>query len=156
MKRGAQFRKAPTETIELYWRFADELTQHSKRAMYLFRKQNGREILYIGKAYYQSIKHRWECKAKGRLAKLARKEKVQLRPFIAGVHTSRKITPKLLDDIERLLIFLVRPRWNVPRKQSCTLHHRDLVIRCSGYWPYPRTEFSYYDDFPWELSFRSR
>jgi len=156
MTQGAQFKTPPTELLQLFWQPADALTQHSKRALYFFRKQNGREILYIGKAYYQTIKNRWECKSKDRLGKLARKEKITLRPFIAGVHTSRRLTPELFDDIERLLIFLVRPRWNGPLKLSCTLHHRDLVIECSGDWPYPRTEFSYYNDFPWELSFTSK
>jgi hypothetical protein len=154
--RRLKYVRPPSEDVELYWRKADDLTLHARRAIYLFRRYGSREILLIGKAYRQSLKNRWNCPSKKRLDKLARKEHIKIAPLIASPFTKKRITPKLIDDIERLLIFLVRPRWNGPGKQSCTLHHRVLVVKCSGEWPYPRAEFSYRNDLPHTLFIASK
>jgi hypothetical protein len=60
-----------------------------------------------------------------------------------------------VDDVERLLIFLVDPLWNRTGKSTCRLHHRNLVVKCTGEWPHRRTTFSYCDDFPFSLSYTS-
>jgi hypothetical protein len=54
--RVLKYRREPTDEVELYWRLADDLTLQASRALYLFRNQRGREILYIGKAYHQTIR----------------------------------------------------------------------------------------------------
>ena len=149
------YREAPSDEVVLHWHLADPLTIQATRALYLFRKERGREILYIGKADRQTLHSRWSCRSKGRLAKLERKEKIRLRPLITGFHTKRRVTPQLIDDVERLLIFLVQPRWNHPGKETCRLHHRDLFVRCDGDWPHRRTPFWYSDDFPNLLSYGS-
>src|ERR1700677_2251324 len=48
---------------------------------------------------------------------------------------------KLIQDIERLLIFLVRPALNEKGRLSCALHHREPTVTCTGEWPYPRGVF---------------
>lgn len=149
--RQLNFARQPTEDIELCWRRADDLTIDSRRAIYLWRRQGTREILYIGKAYKQSLKSRWNCPSKKRLDRLAKREKVVIRPLIASVFTKQAKTSHLFDDIERLLIFLVQPRWNVTLKSSCTLQHHTLIVKCSGDWSYPRTEFRYCNDLPHAL-----
>ena len=154
MRRFEYLRK-PTEDIELFWQAGDHLTVQATNAMYLFRKKGTREILYIGKACRQSVKQRWLCRSKNRLDKLARKEGVVMRPFVAGFHTTRRLTPQLINDVERLLIFLLNPRWNGPGKVTCRLHHRELTVKCSGEWPHPRTIFTYYDKFPFSLAYGS-
>jgi hypothetical protein len=154
--RKLTYTRPPSDEIELCWRKADDLTLHAKRAIYLFRRHGSREILLIGKAYRQSLKVRWNCPSKKRFERLARKEHIKVAPLIASAFTKRHITPKLIDDIERLLIFLVQPRWNGPLKQSCTLHHRVLIVKCSGEWPYPKTEFSYCSDLPHTLFIASK
>jgi hypothetical protein len=153
--RGATYRESPTEEVLLYWELANPLSIQAKRGLYLFRRQNGREILYIGRAYRQSIGSRWQCPSKERLARLAKKEKTQVRPLVAGLHTSRKLTPKLIDDVERILIFLVQPRWNMPGKLTCSIQHRELVVKCEGAWPHPRSTFRYSNDFPHLISYSS-
>jgi hypothetical protein len=155
VKRTLNFRSEPTTEIELFWEPVDQLALQARNALYLCRKLRGRKVLYIGKSVRQTIKGRFLCPSKDRLARLAREEGVSLRPLVAGFHTSRRLTPQLIDDVERLLIYLVEPCWNVRGKNTCRLHHRDLVVRCSGEWPHPRTSFEYHDDFPLSLIYRS-
>jgi len=143
-----KYRRAPTDEVELYWRIPDELTIQATRALYMFRKKNGRAILYIGKAARQTVRGRLMCRSKDRLIELAGKDGRVVRPFLAGLFTTRRQTPKLIDDVERLLIFLIRPGWNGPGRKTCRLHHRSLVVVCSGEWPHPRTRFEYHDSLP--------
>ncbi len=70
-------------------------------------------------------------------------------------HRENVLTPQLINDVERLLIFLLNPRWNGPGKVTCRLHHRELTVKCSGEWPHPRTIFTYYDKFPFSLAYGS-
>lgn len=155
MKR-ARYRSEPTEDIELFWQLADNLSVQASQAVYMFRKERGREILYIGKAFRQSIKQRWVCRSKARLGKLARKERITLRPLVAGFHTKLRLTPHLVDDVERLLIFMTQPRWNRPGMKSCSLHHRRLTVKCTGQWPYPRSIFTYLNDLPRSFELTAR
>jgi hypothetical protein len=150
------FRDAPTEEIILSWHLADGLTLQGKKALYLYRRVKGKKILYIGKACSQTIYRRFACPSKSRLGKLFRHERGGLiKPLIANFHTSRALTPQLIDDVERLLIFLVQPEGNGPGKQSCQLYHRSLDVRCDGEWPHPRNRFWYKNDFPAVLAYGS-
>jgi hypothetical protein len=99
--RQFRYRKKPDEVVELFWQEGDALTIQATKAVYLLRKRRTREILYIGKASRQSVGRRWLCRSKERLHKLAKKERVQMCPLVAGLHTSRRITPQLIDDVER-------------------------------------------------------
>jgi hypothetical protein len=154
-KRRVNYVREPTEIVELFWRPPDSLTIQSRRALYYLRPRGRTGIMYIGKAGRQSIKNRIYCPSKGWLEKIMRKEKLAMRPFVASIHTTRIVTPKLIDDIERLLIFLVQPQWNRTGKQTCRLHHRELVVECNGQWSHPRSRFSYCDDFPHSLTYGS-
>lgn len=78
-----------------------------------------------------------------------------MKPLVAGFHTSRPLTPQLINDVERLLIFLLSPRWNGPGKRTCRLHHHEITVKCLGEWPHQRTVFTYYDEFPFSLAFGS-
>jgi hypothetical protein len=155
MARAFEHRREPTDDVELFWRPPDELTIQAKRAIYFFRKKGSRAILYIGKADRQTVKKRLACRSKDRLWTTGGGEKIVLRPFVAGLYTRRRVTPSLIDDVERLLIFFVSPSGNGPGKASCRLHHRDLVVRCYGDWPQPRKTFSYSNDFPFSLTYAS-
>jgi hypothetical protein len=153
--RQFRYRKKPDEVVELFWQEGDALTIQATKAIYLLRRRRTREILYIGKASRQSVGGRWLCPSKGRLHKLAKQEHAQMCPLVAGLHTSRRITAQLIGDVERLLIFLLNPRWNGPGKLTCRLHHRELVVRCSGEWPHRRALFTYLDEFPFKLEYSS-
>lgn len=155
MARALQYRHGPTDDVVLFWQVADNLSLQACQAVYFFRNQRSREILYIGKAYRQTIKARWFCQSKARLERLARKEGITTTSLIAGFHTARRITPYLVDDIERLLIFMLQPRWNGPGKASCQLHYRDLVVICNGAWPHRRSKFSYRCNLPFSLTYGS-
>jgi hypothetical protein len=148
--RKLNFREEPTRDVQLFWRRADDLTIRSTHALYLIRRFGTRSILYIGKADRQSFKARWNCRSKNRWRPLERKG-VRLAPLVAGLFTSRVVTPKLIQDVERLLIFLVQPALNEKGKLSCALHHRELRVTCTGEWPYPRGVFSYCDNLPHSL-----
>jgi hypothetical protein len=95
------------------------------------------------------------CRPKDRLIELAGKEGRVVRPFLAGLFTTRRQTPELIDDVERLLIFLLAPEWNRSGKITGRLHHRDLVVICSGEWSHPRIRFEYHDGFPFSLCYSS-
>jgi hypothetical protein len=130
----------------------DDMTKDCFRALYFYRAYRTRKILYIGKAYRQSIKDRWNCPSKQKIVRRG----VTVRPFVTGFHTSRRLTPQLFDDVERLLIFLVQPEKNRHHKESCRLHHKRLDVECLGEWPYPRYRFSYNANLPFSLSFSSK
>ena len=149
------YRREPTNEVELYWRPPDELTIQATRALYLFRHRTNRQILYVGKASRQSVKSRLMCRSKERLIELAGKDGRTVRPFLAGLFTTRRQTPELIDDVERLLIFLIAPKWNKSGKSTCRLHHRDLVVNCSGIWPHPRARFEYHNGLPFSLYYGS-
>ena len=149
------YRSEPTQEVDLFWESANPLNIRSTSALYLLKNPRAGKILYIGKAGSQTIRDRWLCRSKDRIAKLARKERIRVRPLVAGLHTSRRLTSELVNDVERLLIFLVQPRWNRMGMDTCRLHHRELVVNCSGKWPLRRYRFSYLDDFPSELRYRS-
>ena len=127
---------------------ADDMTIRSTRALYLVKPFGGREVLYIGKADRQCLRDRWNCRSKNRWSKFERKEKKRLAPLVTGFFTTRPVTKNLIEDVERLLIFLVQPRLNRSGKQSCRLHHRSLVVRCGGLWPHSRTTFTYHNELP--------
>jgi hypothetical protein len=153
--RPLKYSREPTETVELCWQVPDALRIQASNAIYFFRRKRGRGILYIGKAGRQTVKGRLFCRSKDRLRELAKRDGGEVRPFVAALFTKRPVTRKLVDDVERLLIFLVDPPWNRPGKLTCRLHHRELVVKCTGEWPHPRTTFSYCDDFPFSLSYKS-
>lgn len=153
MKRVMTFKGKPTRAIRLHWRIPDDMTMHSTRAVYLMRKPGTRTIQYIGKAYRQSLLKRWECGSKD---KWAGQKGPHYAPLVSGLFTTRKITPELINDVERLLIFMVQPILNHKGKSSCRLHHRELTIHCAGAWPYPRTTFAYRDFLPHSLEFSAR
>jgi hypothetical protein len=155
MARRLKHRREPTKDVELFWRLPDELTIQAKRAVYFFRRKGSRAILYIGKADRQTVRSRLFCRSKDGLLKPARDDRGGVKVFVAGLYTTRPVTPALIDDVERLLIFMVHPSGNRTGKASCRLHHRDLVVRCAGEWPHPRTVFSYANDFPRSLSYGS-
>ena len=133
------YSREPTETVELCWQVPDALRIQARNTLYFFRRKRGRAILYIGKAGRQTVKARLFCPSKDRLRKLGQHDGGEVRPFVA----------------ERLLIFLVDPLWNRTGKSTCRLHHRNLVVKCTGEWPHRRTTFSYCDDFPFSLSYTS-
>jgi|ERR1022692_356041 hypothetical protein len=150
------YRREPNEEVDLFWEGANPLNIGSKPALYLLKNPRGGAILYIGKAGSQTIRDRWLCRSKDRIVKLARKEKIEFRPLVAGLHTSRPKSKQLISDVEKLLIFMVQPRWNKMGLDTCRLHHRELVVNCSGSWPFPRWRFSYLDDFPVELHYLAK
>ena len=68
------------------------------------------------------------------------------------LHVNRPVTKDLIEDVEKLLIFLLEPRWNDVGKASCRLRHRNLKVICNGEWPHARNTFTYCNKFPRKLS----
>jgi hypothetical protein len=150
VKRIFNSREPATDEIQLYWRKADELTLYSTRALYLVRRKGSRAISYIGRAGRQSVKARWKCRSKDKWAELER-DGTTFAPLVCGLFTTRKITPKLIQDVERLLIFMIQPILNSKGRTSCVLYHRELTVTCAGEWPYPRSTFHYRNNLPHSL-----
>ena len=151
MSRELKTLRPPTEEVNLFWEVANVLNLRSTLALYLLTKRGGRKIMYIGKAGSQTIRSRLLCASKERLSK----KRVECRVLVAGLQTSRRVTKKLVDDVERLLIFLVQPEWNRVGKRSCRLHHQELIVNCDGKWPLRQSRYSCLDEFPLELHYRS-
>jgi hypothetical protein len=151
MSRELKTLEAPTEEVNLFWEVANVLNLRSTPALYLLTKRGGRKVMYIGKAVSQTVRSRLLCASKERLSK----KRVECCVLVAAPHTSRNVTKKLVDDIERLLIFLVQPEWNRVGKQSCRLHHRELIVNCDGKWPLRQHQYYCLDEFPFELHYRS-
>lgn len=156
MARILKYREKKTDDILLNWERPTTLTLSSSRCLYLMRVFRGRKILYIGKAGKQSVNARFKCQSKDRWVGKGIEADTELAPFVAGLFTSRRVTPKLIADVERLLIFFIQPPLNKPGRCSLSLHHREVNIRCQGQWPHPMTEFSYCRDLPRLLAISSR
>jgi hypothetical protein len=152
--RNVRYRKEPTTDICLHWVRCCNTTKQVKRTLYAIVKPGTTKILYLGKAYGSSVWDRWQCTNKLNIGKRCGMPKGDLNigPLIAMIHTSLTTTPKLIDDIERLLLFILQPCGNEKCVDSINLYHRELIVECSGDWPRrnPKT-FYYQNELPNKL-----
>ncbi len=113
-----------------------------RRVLYAWTHPESHEIVYIGKADYRSVRQRFACPAKdgvwSHLSRCYGIDEVDVR--VGEIFTEARLTPQLLDDVESLLIYHLRPCCNV----SCTsnrIQRPGLRVTCTADWPISRARF---------------
>ena len=112
------------------------------RCLYAYLNPNGREILYIGKAWGTTVRGRWSWSGKKDFWKDLEKERgiVSHVPLIGLVclPEGRRLTSQMLSDVESLLIKRESPWGNIQSTRT-RISRPGMVVRCSGNWPGRRT-----------------
>jgi len=116
------------------------------RVLYALVAPETHEVVYIGKSW-GPVRRRWLAKDKEGLWKhLEQKLGMNKHGFVVGIVDPQKrytLTTKLLQDIEGLLIYEVKPPGNVQGRDSRGTCRPGMVVRCTGAlaWPHPRRKF---------------
>ena len=125
------------------------------RILYAYLHPTEPEILYIGKAdgARSDLRTRWRADDKLKFWRdLERQRSLHSHRVLVGeVHleTERRLSRKLLGDIESLLIFSAEPWGNIQSKQS-RASRPGLQVRCSGRsWPGPRIVVDKGEEVEW-------
>lgn len=126
--------------VRLYWsvleREEDPRWQWS-RVLYAYLGPR-REILYIGKVDYSTVRERWRRSAKaGFWDDLERERGIYRHVAIVGdveLEDERRLSVSLLGDIESLLIHRLQPWGNIQATRSRVVRP-GLRVRCTGAWP---------------------
>ena len=110
---------------------------HWKKVLYAYLSPGKDEILYIGKAYKNTVRERWRYSGKeGFWDDLESQRGISKHivlvgemKFVEGVY----LTDQLLSDIESLLIKRVKPWGNIQSK-ALRISRPGLRVRCLGGW----------------------
>lgn len=131
--------------IELDWDLIEGDRDHRwalSRVLYALSHPETDQILYLGKAEYQSVRQRLACRSKdgvwNHVAEHFGVEELTLR--IGEFITDARLTVELLADTESLLIKRLQPCCNVQATQS-RITRPGLRVTCSGDWPERRDRF---------------
>ena len=126
------------------------LTSHhqdwnANRCLYAYLAPDGREVIYVGMTWDQTVEVRWHYTAKPEFWNVLQKQLgIRRHIVLAGrieLPKHRRLSRALLMDIESLLIHQLRPCGNVQAIHS-RISRPSLVVRCIGVaWPGPRHFF---------------
>lgn len=112
-----------------YWKYL--------RCLYAYTTVNTDEILYIGKAWRNTIHERWKAPDKEKLWRaLEEQRQIHEHCIMFGnleLEEGRKFSSELLSDVESLLIAREQPWGNIQSKKS-RISRRNLKVKCLGNW----------------------
>lgn len=112
--------------------------------LYAYQAPRGRELLYIGKSWGVSVRGRWNYQAKSSFwDDLERERGIRTHiPLIGELYLpkGRRISEKLLADVESLLIYSIEPWGNIQSIQS-RRSRPGLTVTCGGDWPHRKRVF---------------
>ena len=126
--------------IEVKWRILteDDPGWNYCRCLYAYLTQNGKEILYVGKAWGTTVRVRWSWGGKKKFWKDLEKQGGIKRhiPLIGEVYLfqGQRLTRELLADVESLLINIEKPWGNIQSQQNRISRPR-MEVKCTGKWP---------------------
>jgi hypothetical protein len=131
--------------IEVFWENPTNDSMRSRRVLYVLLHSQTLEILYIGKAYRQNVLERCCCPSKSELREWGlEKEGIdKVRVLVGTVTSSQRLTEQLISDIERLLIYSVKPRGNIAATASLNINRQELSVECLGRWPLAQRHYAY-------------
>ena len=112
--------------------------------LYGYLNPRADQILYIGKADYQTVRQRTHGRHKAELFEyLCDHCKSDELSIIHGqllLEAGRRFSTQLLADVESLLIKRLQPPGNI--SSTCSRIYRPgLRVKCTGDWPHRRTGF---------------
>jgi hypothetical protein len=126
--------------IDIWW---DALTKNDPRwgycnSLYAYVSQDGSTLLHIGMAGRETLKERFDCESKDGFVDWAISEGFpNIRVLIGQIETDTpRFTIEMLQDVESLLIFRLKPLGNVRNTLSRNITRPGLRVRCLGdVWP---------------------
>jgi len=124
--------------IEIRWRTLDDEDPGWKscRCLYAYLTPNGKEILYIGKAWSATVRDRW-YKKRVFWKDLEKQRGIKYTiPLIGEVYLfgEQRLTRELLADIESLLINIEKP-WGNIQCQKDRIRRPSMQVKCTSKWP---------------------
>lgn len=134
----------PTQRIRLKWRGPfDPYDDYPDVYFYMLYDKRKRKVIYIGQAYYQSLRRRALQHVRGDLLDWIRRSKsihvadVAMKVAEITSMNQQRVSKKIIDDIESLMIIVVQPPGNI--QSTRTYYGRDLQIENTGkYSPLPK------------------
>ena len=116
-------------TIEWLPSRYDEIDDHEDAYLYAISQRN--KLLYIGKAYKQSVQARVQHvdHIRKKYGNILEKVVCWLGDF--NYQSFTRISPQRVADVENLLIYMNQPADNVPYKKSYT-GRDNLIVRSTG------------------------
>lgn len=131
--------------IELEWALVehqeDSLWRRT-RVLYTLHHPETDRLLYLGKAEFQTVRARLNCRSKDsvwdHIEKVYGIDSADLR--VATFMSNARLTVELLADTESLLIKRLQPCANVQSMQS-RIERPGLRVACTGDWPLRRNRF---------------
>ena len=128
-------------------RFPLDATDHrweERRCLYAYVAPASSEILYVGKAWGVTVRGRWQYSAKDHFWNdLERDRGILAHRAILGevvLPPGKRLSPKLLSDIESLLIHRIKP-WGNIQSRSSRISRPGFVVACRGSWPNSKSMF---------------
>ena len=132
--------------IEVKWRTLGENDPgwDYSRCLYAILTPDGKEILYIGKAWGTSVRNRWSWSGKKEFWEDLRNQRgiTHHTPLVGEVHLPRtcRLTRELLYDMESLLINQEKPWGNIQSRKT-RIRRPGMEVKCVGEWPGKRSKY---------------
>lgn len=140
MKKDIVRIKNISPDIIIQWRLLQPNDEgwSSLRCLYAYITTSKKEILYIGKAWSVTVRDRWNRASKDNFWNDIERERRIFKHLVLIGHItlsySGRLTPKLLADIESLLIMGEQPWGNIQSRES-RIARPGLIVKCEGKWP---------------------
>ena len=135
-------------TVKIHWTVVTQDIEElldEVRVLYAYATTDLNEILYIGKAEYNTTWQRWIAPDKDQLREdLATERGIDHVAVFVGereMPPGRRYSPELLEDIESLLIHTMKPWGNIRNAVSKNTHRTGLIVQCIDDWPLAENEF---------------
>jgi hypothetical protein len=114
------------------------------RVLYAYLNPKTRQVLYVGKADYRSVRQRYRGDHKNAmfLDLIGSRPSLKIEVIVGELYfdANRRYSSALLADVESLLIYRLKP----PLNRQCInsrISRPGMVVTCSGRWPHIRTRF---------------
>jgi len=112
--------------------------------LYAYSYPDTHEIIYIGKAFGQTVRGRFRYSSKeGLWEDLERERGIRKVIVLVGevfLPPGRRLTDELISDIESLLIKRIQPYGNIQSRNS-RISRPGLRVLCVGKWPFGQREY---------------
>lgn len=130
--------------IYINWTDISEDDNHplwnARYVIYAYTHPKEDEILYIGKCLSTTVRSRWNAKDKldNFWSHLENERGIYKHGILVGeisIKERKEFSDTLLDDIEKILIYIIEPWGNIQCVNSISTNHK-LKIICEGDWTF--------------------
>jgi hypothetical protein len=118
----------------------DDSLWHASQCLYAYAEPDTGELLYIGKADYQTVRQRLHGPHKEVLFDDLDVDDVVVLQGTLVLESGRRLTRELLGDVEALLIMELQPPGNVSYTQSRPIRP-GMTVTCEGDWQWAPAVF---------------